>query len=192
VGGAFEAEHRDLGVEVVGGLERAVDRGEAEVGHLVERPERGEDRQADVVGVELGVTGEAQRVLDLLAEAGELVVGDRAALAGLADAGDRLAPVERLGRAGALEHRQLDLLDRGEAAVARGARAAAADRATVVGDAGVEDLGVLVLAVGTVHAGPPSGRCSRARLSALDGGPDVDSAVDNQLQGVGETRSPVN
>ncbi len=50
-------------------------------------------------------------VLDLLAQAGQLVLGDRAALAGLADAGHRLLAGERLGRARALEHGQLHQLD---------------------------------------------------------------------------------
>ena len=96
----------------------------------------------------------AQRVLDGLAEAGQVVLGDRAALAGLPDAGDRLLAGERLGGAGALEHGQLHLLDGGEP-LARTCRAgaAAADRAAVVGDPGVEDPGVGVAAVRTVHLG---------------------------------------
>src|SRR5918995_1577238 len=167
VGGAFEPEHRDLGLEVVRGLERAVDGREPEIGHLVERPQRGQDGQADVIGVELRLSGEPQRVLDLLAEAGELVVGDRAALAGLPDAGNRLVAVERLGGAGALEHRQLHLLDRGEAAVAGGARTTPTDRTAVVGDPGVEDLGVLVLAVGTVHGSSSRSAVGRASYTHI-------------------------
>ena len=176
---SFEPQHRDLGVEVVGRLERAVDAREAEVGHLVERAQRGEDREPDLVGVELGLAAEAQRVLDVLAEARELGVGDRAALAGLADAGDRLVAVERLGRAGALEHRELHLLDRREAAVALRARTTAADRTAVVGDPGVEDLGVLVLAVGTVHGSLLlSGASGRARTPSVGVGCG-DVPVDN-------------
>ena len=107
-----------------------------------------------------------ERVFHRLAQAGQVVFRDRAALAGLADAGDRLLAVERLGGAGALEHGELHLLDRREAAVAGGARTTPADRTAVVGDPGVEDLGVLVLAVGTVHGGPPLG-CVRARFTHL-------------------------
>ena len=178
VGGSFEPQHLDLGVEVVGRLEGAVDAREAEVGHLVERAQRRQDREPDLVGVELGLAAQPQGVLDVLAEAGELGVGDRAALAGLADAGDRLVAVERLGGAGALEHRELHLLDRGEAAVAGRARTAAADRTAVVGDPGVEDLGVLVLAVGTVHAVLLSrfGRASHTRTTGCGCG---DVPVDN-------------
>ena len=45
------------------------------------------------MGRDLGGTLEAQRVLDLLAQAGQVVLGDRAALAGLADAGDAFSRV---------------------------------------------------------------------------------------------------
>ena len=59
---------RDLRLEVVGGLERAVDAREPEVGHLVELAQRLEDGHADLVGGHLGPALAAQRVLDLLAE----------------------------------------------------------------------------------------------------------------------------
>ena len=111
---ALGAQEGDLGLEVVGGLEGPVDAGEPQVGDLVELAQRAEDGQADLVGGDLGAALAAQRVLDLLAEAGQVVLGDRPALAGLADAGDRLLAAERLGRAGALDHGQLHLLDGGE------------------------------------------------------------------------------
>src|SRR3954449_12487744 len=92
--------------------------------------------QADRGGGELGGPGEPERVLDRLAQAGQLVLGDRAALAGLPDAGDRLVAGERLGGAGALEHGQLHHLDGREALRAGRAGTAPADRAAVVGDPG--------------------------------------------------------
>ena len=73
------------------------------------------------------------------------------AVARLAYAGDGLLAVERLGRTRALEHRQLHQLDGREALLAGLADPAAPDRAAVVGDPGVEDLGVDVLAVRAVH-----------------------------------------
>ena len=93
MGGALGSQDRDLVLEVVDRLEGAVDAGEAEVGDLVEGPERAEDGEPDLVGRDLGGAVEAQGVLDLLAEAGQVVLGDRAALAGLADAGDGLVAV---------------------------------------------------------------------------------------------------
>ena len=99
----------------------------------------------------------AERVLDLLAEQGQIVLGDRPALAGLADAGDRLVAAERLGRAGPLHHRELHLLDGGEPLLAVAAGAAAADRRAVVGDAGVEHPGVGVGQYGQCIRVPPSG-----------------------------------
>src|SRR5262249_49175395 len=113
--------------------------------------------------------GAAQRVLDLLAEAGQVVLGDRAALAGLADAGDRLLPVEALGGPGPLHDGQLHQLEGGEPLLARLAAATTADRAAVRGDAGVEDLGVVVPAERAVHRGPPlSGRNSDTPSRGVD------------------------
>ena len=149
--GAVAAQGGDLDLEVLGGLELLVDRGEAEVGHLVELAQRREDGHADLVRGELGLAGAAQRVLDVLAEAGQVVLGERAALAGLADAGDRLVAVERLGRPGALHHGELHQLEGGEPLLALDADPAAADRAAVLGDPGVEDLGVGVAAERAVH-----------------------------------------
>ena len=150
---ALRTEHGDLGLEVVGGLERAVDAGEPQVGHLVELAQRAEDGQADLVGGHLGPALAAQRVLDLLAQAGQVVLGDRPALAGLADAADGLLAGERLAGAAALEHGELHLLHGGEPLLAGLAGATAADRAAVLGDPAVEDPGVGVAAVRAVHVG---------------------------------------
>ena len=49
----------------------------------------------------------ADRVLDQLPGARELVLGDRTSLAGLAHAADHLVPLERLDHAAALDHDQL-------------------------------------------------------------------------------------
>ena len=94
-------------------------------------------------------------------EAGQVVLGQRPALAGLADAGDRLVAVERLGGAGALHHGELHQLEGGEPLLAVLAAAPAADRAAVLGDPRVEDLGVGVAAERAVH------RRSSSRWSVL-------------------------
>jgi hypothetical protein len=180
--GALGAQDGDLGLEVLGRLERAVDAREAEVGHLVELPQRPEDGQADLVSRHLRPSLAAQGVLDRLAQAGELVLGDRAALARLADAGDRLVPGEGLGRAGALEDRQLHLLDGGEPLGAVVAGTTAADRAAVVGDAGVEHTGVGVAAVRTVHVrASPLARPAGSSGRDSDTPPGVSTPVDQPV-----------
>src|SRR3954447_3328210 len=64
----------DLLLEVLEGVEGAVDAREAQVGDLVELPQRAEDRQADLVAGDLGGTGRPDRVLHLLGELLELVL----------------------------------------------------------------------------------------------------------------------
>ena len=81
----------------------------------------------------------AEKRLDALREEGQVVLGDRPALAGLADADEHLGAAERLGGAGALHDAQAGRLDGGEAAAALGALAPAADARAVVGGAGVHD-----------------------------------------------------
>src|SRR5512139_2477604 len=152
--GPLGPEHRDLLLERIGALEGLVDAREAEVGHLVELAQRPEDREAHLVGRNLGPALGAQRGLDLLTQAGEVVLGDRAALAGLPHPGDRLVAGERLGRSGALEHHELHLLDGAEPLLAGRARPPSADRAAVLGDPAVEHTSVAVAAVRTVHLSP--------------------------------------
>src|SRR5690606_41659327 len=119
---------------------------------LVEGPERAEDRAPDLVGVDLGGTGGAHRLLDLLGEEGEVVVGDRAALAGLAHPGHDLLAAERLDDAGPLDHREAGGLDRRAAAAAGGALAPPAHRGAVVRRPAVDGPGGRVSAGRAVHA----------------------------------------
>src|SRR6478735_2339636 len=59
-GGLLHAEQRDLVLEVVGGAERLVDAREPQVGDRVERPQRAQDGQPDLVGRHLRGTLVAQ------------------------------------------------------------------------------------------------------------------------------------
>src|SRR5690349_7517029 len=136
---ALGAQQGDRGLEVLERLERLVDAGEPQVGDLVELAQRSEDRQAHLVGLDLGLPLLADALLDPLGEDRQVVLGDRAALTGLADTGEDLATAERLARAGALGHREARGLDRGEATATLGALATPADRAAVVGRAAVHD-----------------------------------------------------
>jgi hypothetical protein len=90
-------QHRDLGLEVSGGLKGPVDAREAQVRDLVELSQRRQDRESDVVGGDLGAAAGTQRPLDLGAQVRERVLTDRPALACLADAEDHLLAAERLG-----------------------------------------------------------------------------------------------
>src|SRR6188768_529074 len=81
---AFGAQEGDGRLEVLEGVEGLVDGGEAQVGDLVELAQRLEDGQTDLVRVDLGAALAADGLLDALGEDGEVVLGDRAALAGLA------------------------------------------------------------------------------------------------------------
>src|SRR5258707_10675371 len=125
---AFRPEEQDLRLEVLQRLERPVDRREPQVGDLVELAQRAEYRQAHLVGRELRAAAGPDRVLDALREDGQLPLGDRSALAGLADAVDHFVPAEGLGRAAAFDDHHRRALHRGEAAPALRAAASAADR----------------------------------------------------------------
>ena len=83
------AQRGDLLLEILEGIERPIDGGEPQVRDLVQLAERPENRAADVVGADLGATGRPDVFLDPLREQRERVFVDRAALACLADAGDR-------------------------------------------------------------------------------------------------------
>src|SRR5690606_21560259 len=98
---------------------------------------------------------QADLVLDLVGELVDLGVVDGPALARRPHPGDDLVAVERLDRAVGLLHDELRLLDalEGREAVRAGqALAPAADRRPVVGQARVDDLGVVSAAARAVHA----------------------------------------
>src|SRR6478735_6357902 len=149
------AQEGDGRLEVLETVEGLVDGGETQVGDLVELAQRLEDGQADLVRVDLGAALAADGLLDALGEQRQVVLGDRAALTGLADADEDLGAAERLGGAGALHDRQARGPDRGEPAPALGALATAADARAVVGGAGVHDPGVGVPTERTVHLVDP-------------------------------------
>src|SRR5699024_618236 len=149
------AQRADRALEVLERVEGLVDGREAQVRDLVALAQRREDRHAHLVRVDLGAALPADDLLDALGEEGQLVLGDRAALARLADTGEHLGPAERLGRARPLRHRQARALERREAPGALGALTTATDRAAIIGGAAVDDAGVGVPAERTVHLRTP-------------------------------------
>ena len=138
------------GVDV---LELAVDGGEADVGDLVHAAQLVHHLLADGLGRDLAFEGVLQVLLDLLADALELVERHRTLLAGADHTAQDLAPVEALAAAVLLDddHRQaLHRFIGGEALFAR-----QADAAALLRRAGVDDLAFLVTAVGAFHGLAP-------------------------------------
>ncbi|EYT62282.1 hypothetical protein H489_0114085 [Curtobacterium flaccumfaciens UCD-AKU] len=119
-------------LEVLERVERLVDAREAQVRDLVELPQGREDREADVVRVDLAGPGGAHGLLDALREDGQVAVGDRAPLARLAHTGDDLVAAERLGDAVALHDVERCGLGGREPSTAVGALSTAADGGSVV------------------------------------------------------------
>ena len=109
------------------------------------------------MGLELGGAGGAYALLDLLGQPGQVVLGDRPALAGLADAGEHLVAAERLGGAGALDHGEARGLDGREPAAALGHCRRRRIGGAVVGRTAVDDAGVLWRQNGQCISGTPFG-----------------------------------
>src|SRR3954462_4245786 len=149
----------DLLLEVLERGEGAVDAGEAEVGHLVELPQRAQDCQPHLVAGHLRAPRGADGVLHLLGEQLQLVLVDRPALTRPSDTGDDLGPVERLAHPAALDDGEHRLLDGGEPAPALGARPTAARRRPLIGLPRVDDSAVGVVTERTAHfrSPPPPG-----------------------------------
>ncbi len=144
----------DRELEVVQILEGLVDTRESQVGDFVKLTKLGQDRKADVVGVELRGTGCAQVLLDLLRELCQIGIGHRSALTGFPHAGNDLLARERLDDTAALDHHEARGLGCAEPPSALGALAATADREPIVTGPRVNDAAVRVPAEGAVHGGP--------------------------------------
>src|SRR4029077_14410375 len=146
------AQSGDLILEVGERLESSVDRGEPEVGHLVQIPERAQDGQAHLVRGDLAQPPCPDRLLHLLGQDCQLVLADRPSLACPLHATDDLVPGEGLGDTAALGDHQDDRLLGGEPPSALRARPATADRGAIIGRPAVDDPAVGVPAERAVHA----------------------------------------
>jgi hypothetical protein len=129
----------DRGLEVLDRLVVVVDAREAQVGDGVQGPQRAQDRQAHLVGLDLALPGGTQRLLDLLAQLGQVGLGDRAPLAGLPHPVDDLLAGERLHDPRPLHDHQLHLLQGRETLATGAALAPPPNRAAVLGHARVEN-----------------------------------------------------
>ena len=142
----------ERGHELVDVLEVAVDRGEADEGHLVELLQAVHQELADLVGRDLAVGALLHHGLDPLDDRLERLHRDRALLAGLQQALHHLLAVEALAAAVLLDDEVRDLVDAlvgREALAAVEALAAAADHVAFLALARVDDL---VLEVGAERA----------------------------------------
>ena len=100
------AQLGDGRLEILQGIEGGVDRGEAQVGDLVELAQRTEDRQADVMGVDERLTAGTDGLLDPVGQEREVVIGDGAALTGAPHPTITLSRLKGLNDAGTLADRQ--------------------------------------------------------------------------------------
>ena len=119
-------------LEVLEGVERLIDARESQVGDLVELPQRREDGQPNVVGLDLRGTGSANRLLDALREERKVGIGDRPPLARFAHPCHNLLATERLDDTIALDNAQTRRLGGREPSATLGALASTADRQPVV------------------------------------------------------------
>src|SRR5688572_22700972 len=141
--------------EIIGRLEAAVDGGEADVGDLVELGELAHDEVAHARGRHLALAERTQAFDDAIDRALDVVGGDRALAQREHHAAHQLVAVE-VGAAAVLlheaRHLQVDPLVGGEALFAAHALAPAADGIRLQVGAGIDYLGIVRSAEGTLHA----------------------------------------
>src|SRR5882672_6636237 len=144
-------------LEVPGLAEIAIDRGEAHIGHRIERAQRIHHQLADLRRGNLALAGAFQPPHDAVDHAFDALRVDRPLAAGDRDRAGELVAVELHALAVLLHHgelAQLHALERGEARSARRAIAPPADRRIVVSRSRVLNLCVLVTAEWTAHLLP--------------------------------------
>src|SRR5699024_2820084 len=105
--------------------------------HFVELAERPENREPDLVRVDLRRAGLAHGFFDLLCDHGEIRISHWATLARLPHTRHHLFATERLDHTAAFDDVEAGRLNRREAAAALGTLAAAADGETIVARARV-------------------------------------------------------
>src|SRR5699024_9719120 len=122
----------DRVLEVLGGGESPVYRGETQVGDLVEVAQRRERGQADLVARDLRGTGGAHRLFDLLRQQVQRVLVHVQPTEGRTDSAHHLGAAEGLFHSGTLDHREHRGLHGGEPLAAFGARAPTPDGLTLI------------------------------------------------------------
>src|SRR5690606_20050454 len=135
-------------------LERAVDRGEAHVGDVVELAQLVHHELAHAARGQFALGGHAHPVDHRAHRRLDLLLAHRALVQRTVEALPQLALIEALAAAVGLDDRrqlELDRLQRGEAFAAGLAFAPAADRGAIVAHARIDDPGVHVLAEGAMH-----------------------------------------
>src|SRR5688572_26398415 len=141
--------------EVVRRLEAAIHRSEANVGDLVELGQLAHHEVAHARGRHLALAERAQALDDAIDRALDVVGGDRALAQREHHAAHQLVAVE-VGAAAVLlheaRHLQVDPLVGGEALFAAHALAPAADGVRLQVGAGIDYLGIVRSAEGTLHA----------------------------------------
>src|SRR3990172_6658326 len=155
-------------------LELAIDRGEADVGDLVQLIQAGHDQLPDLARVPLPVRLLHQAGLDLLGDLLEFGHAHGPLLGGLEEAAQNLVAIKGLPAAILLHHHELDLFNalvRREPPLAVQALPASPDRRPVAGLPRVDDLLLHLPAKGALHQGRSS--VSRPNRSAESFDPEL-------------------
>lgn len=128
-----------------------VDRGEAQIRHLIQLSQWLEDGQADFVGVDLAGACLPNGFFHTLGKLSEVLVGNRPALAGLSHTNGNFLARKRLGDPAALDDAEARGFEGAKASAALWALPAATNRQTVVAGARINHPGVGVAAEGAIH-----------------------------------------
>src|SRR5215468_298580 len=158
------------GLEVLGLAEIAVDRGEAYISDVVERPQRLHHHLAHRLGGDFALALALELAHDLGHGLIDALRLDRTLAQRDLDRAQQLVSVERHAAAVALDdHKlaQLHALECGKAEIAAQTHAAAANDGGILGRPRVLDLGIEAAAIRTAHGRPLLSRCHcAARLKA--------------------------
>src|SRR5688500_5653919 len=144
----------ELGHEFANVAEVTIDRGEPDVGDLVQHPELVHHERANLLGAHLALGFLLQRRLDPVSDRLERSDADGPLLTRFEQPGQQLLPLEPFAAAVLLDHHVGDLVDplvTGEPAPAAEALAAPADDLPLLALAGIHHFVAEVRAVWTLH-----------------------------------------
>src|SRR5690606_11576184 len=141
----------DRALEIVERVKGLIDAREPQKRDFIELAKRSQNREADLVRVELGHAGLTHCFLYALGEHSKVSLSHGPPLTCLAHAGDDLLTAERLHHAGTLDHVEARRLGGTEASPAFRTLTTTTNRERVVAGTGSDHTGVRMTAEGAVH-----------------------------------------
>src|SRR5215469_2111917 len=175
------------GLEVLGLAEIAVDRGEAYISHVVERPQRLHHHLAHRLGRDFALALALELAHDLGHGLIDALRLDRTLAQRDLDRAQQLVSVERYAATVALDdHKlaQLHALECGKAEIAAQTHAAAADDGGILGRPRVFDLRIEAAAIRTTHGRPllsPNHSWARLKAASLESISATDAICDRPV-----------